>query len=179
MHPINQKHHQILEKWRHAMDLVGPGALEPHFEDAINSVQNIPFRSSWIDLGSGAGFPGFALAAQQEKAHISMVESRQKRCFFLKAVKREAGINNVQIINKRTEQITDTFDGVISRAYKPPLEYLKDAARLLKTDGIAVLMLGSNPTLTLPSAWTLLDSHRYCVSDHTRVIWILQYRRQS
>ena len=179
MHPINQKHHQILEKWRHAMDLVGPGPIESHFEDAINSVRELPFCPSWIDLGSGAGFPGFALAAQQATARISMVESRQKRCFLLKTVKREAYVNNVQIINKRTEQITETFDGVISRAYKPPLEYLKDAARLLKPDGIAVLMLGSNPTLTLPSDWRLLASHRYSVSDHTRVIWILQYLRQS
>ena len=39
MHPINAKHLKVLEKWRHAMDLVGPGPLEPHFEDAINSVQ--------------------------------------------------------------------------------------------------------------------------------------------
>lgn len=179
MHPINQKHYQLLEKWRHKMDLVGPGNIDVHFEDAINSVQKIPFRSSWADLGSGAGFPGIALAAQQEEAHIQMIESRQKRCSFLKTIIREANINNVQISNTRTENISRLFDGVISRAYKPPLEYLEDAARLLKPEGIAVLMLGSNPDITLPPNWTLMESHRYPVADHTRMLWILQYRRQS
>ena len=179
MHPINARHLKVLEKWRHAMDLVGPGPLEPHFEDAINSVRNLPKCATWVDLGSGAGFPGFALAAQQEEAHVSMVESRQKRCFFLKTVKREAQIQNVSILNQRTEQIKARFDGVISRAYKPPIEYLKDAARLLNPDGYAVLMLGSNPSFEPPNDWNLMDSHRYSVSDHTRVVWILQYRRHS
>ena len=179
MHPINEHHRRVLEKWRHAMDLVGPGPIEPHFEDSINAVQNLPNCANWIDLGSGAGFPGFALAAQQSQAHILMVESRQKRCSFLKTVKREAKIQNVRIVNQRTETITETFDGVISRAYKPPIEYLKDATRLLNPKGIVVLMLGSNPTFELSSDWALVDSHRYNVSDHTRLVWILQYRRHN
>lgn len=161
------------------MDLVGPGPLKPHFEDAINCAQLLPFCQTWADLGSGAGFPGFALAAQQPNSHVSMIESRQKRCTFLRSVVRKANLNNVQIIQDRTESVQNHFDGVISRAYKPPLAYLEDAERLLKPNGIAILMLGSTPDITLPSTWLLLEQQHYPVDDHTRCVWILQYLRQS
>ena len=32
-----ENHRQVLEKWRNAMDLVGPGPLDPHFEDAAQA----------------------------------------------------------------------------------------------------------------------------------------------
>ena len=105
MHPINKHHYDLLEKWRHAMDLVGPSDIDHHFEDAINSVQYLPECETWADLGSGAGFPGFALAAQQPNAFVSMIESRQKRCAFLRNVVRTAQIKNIEIIQSRTEKI--------------------------------------------------------------------------
>jgi 16S rRNA (guanine527-N7)-methyltransferase len=179
MHPINKHHYDLLEKWRHAMDLVGPSDIDHHFEDAINSVQYLPECETWADLGSGAGFPGFALAAQQPNAFVSMIESRQKRCAFLRNVVRTAQIKNIEIIQSRTEKIDTLFGGVISRAYKPPLSYLTDAARLLRPDGVAVLMAGSEARLTLPNEWLIKSKHEYPVGNHTRCIWILQFRRQS
>lgn len=179
MHPINQHHYDLLGKWRHAMDLVGPGAMETHFEDAINSVRLLPKRQTWADLGSGAGFPGFALAAQQPNAVVSMIESRQKRCAFLRNVVRTAKISNINVMQARTETIEGYFDGVISRAYKPPSEYLIDAARLLKPGGVAVLMLGSDAQPQITTDWFITSKHDYPVNDHTRCIWILQFRRQS
>ena len=40
-------HRALLEKWRKAMDLVGPGPAEPHFEDANAAVASISRAAAW------------------------------------------------------------------------------------------------------------------------------------
>ncbi len=140
MSPLEEHHHELLQRWRKAMDLVGPGPLEPHFEDARKAVAWLEARGDWADLGSGAGFPGVALAALHPPARVLLVECRHKRASFLDQV--AAGANNLSVDAGRTERLPDaSFDGVISRAYRPPDEFLADALRLLRPGGIAVLML--------------------------------------
>lgn len=137
-----ETHRQVLEKWRNAMDLVGPGPLEPHFEDAAQAVSWIPAEGHWVDLGSGAGFPGIALAARHPEIQVSLVESRQKRAVFLKQVLLRSGLPNAEVLHQRTEGLSlDHYQGVISRAYKPPQEALEEAKKLLQISGIAVLLL--------------------------------------
>ena len=58
---------------------------------------------------------------------------------------------------------------MISRAYKPPLRYLDDAARLLRPGGRAVLMLGDGVDVPLPAGWKQVDRVRYRVIDGWRV----------
>lgn len=134
---LEQRHLATLAKWRGAMDLVGPGPLEPHFEDAARAVAWLEEPTGvWADLGSGAGFPGVALAARHPQLTVHLVESRQKRATFLRQLK--AGT----VLCARSESLSDaSYDGVISRAYRPPPDFLADALRLLKPGGMAVLML--------------------------------------
>ena len=49
-------HLELLEKWRAAMNLIGPGPAEHHFMDARGAVASLGARGRWADLGSGAGF---------------------------------------------------------------------------------------------------------------------------
>ena len=66
------------------MDLIGPGSMEPHFTDAWGApVQNLPVEGEWV-FGSGAGFPGIALAAcyQVLRSHLSKADT--SRPFFFK-----------------------------------------------------------------------------------------------
>ena len=157
------------------MDLVGPGPLKPHFEDSIRAVSNLPFCKSWVDLGSGAGFPGIALAALCPDSQVTLVESRQKRAVFLRRVVSEAKIKNIRVYQGRTEDLSaESSSGVISRAYKPPLEYLKDAQRLLPADGHAVCLLGSEGDFETPVGWRLIEQHRYSVGSEFRKRMILQ-----
>ena len=87
----------------------------------------------WADLGSGAGFPGIALAAVHAHAQITLAESRLKRATFLKRVIHTARLENATVHHGRTEDLADgQWDGVISRAYKPPELFMDDACRLLK-----------------------------------------------
>ena len=163
-------HRRLLQKWRKAMDLIGPGPMEPHFQDAIGAVRDLDVQGRWADLGSGAGFPGIALAAFHPGATVLLVESRQKRAIFLRKVVAEARLDNATVVHGRTESLEDaSFDGVISRAYKPPRKFLVDAERLLRPDGIAVMMLGDRTDHDLPLGWKAVRSDRYPVDDGHRI----------
>lgn len=132
----------LLARWRGALDLVGPGPLEPHFEDAARAVGWLQPSGRWADLGSGAGFPGVALASRFPEIQVDLVESRAKRATFLAQVVADCCIKNATIMRQRVEELADgSYDGVISRAFKPPEAYLADALRLLRPGGVAVLLL--------------------------------------
>jgi 16S rRNA (guanine527-N7)-methyltransferase len=170
-------HQNLLEKWRKAMDLVGPGPLAPHFSDAKQAVSWIPAKGLWLDLGAGAGFPGIALAARHPDAQVQLVESRQKRALFLRQVIRESGLSNAEVLHLRVEDLPEgEASGVISRAYKPPMEALKDAKKLLQTSGIAVLLIAKQEAPEL-SGMALFHVERYSVDGKSRRA--VGYRKQG
>ena len=169
---IEETHRALLEKWRPAMNLVGPGDTAPHFEDAAGAVDGLEVQGRWVDLGSGAGFPGIALAARHPEASVCLVESREKRVAFLRAVVQAAAIGNVTIVHGRTENVPAGFDGVISRAYRPPDLYLGDAARLINPGGVAVLLSGASPPPF--DGWEVCSSHSYPVGAQSRVRTVLR-----
>ena len=158
------------------MDLVGPGDIEHHFEDSIGAVSPLSLTGSWIDLGSGAGFPGIALAVYHPHIQVTLVESRQKRALFLKRVLSEANLHNATLFHGRTEDIVHQFDGVISRAYKPPANFLQDADRLTPLTGRAVCLLGSNSSFEPTAPWVVTKDFLYPVANGKRKILLLEKR---
>ena len=153
------------------MNLVGPGPVDPHFHDAVGAVTGLDAVGRWADLGSGAGFPGIALAARCPSASVLLVESRAKRATFLAQVVREAQLDNATIFHGRVEELTPGFDGIISRAFRPPEAYLKDAERLLAPGGRAVLLSGDPPPNF--AGWVVEDMVEYAVGDGTRTRTLL------
>lgn len=164
---VERVHRALLERWRGVMDLVGPGPLDPHFQDAAAAVAGLHARGPWADLGSGAGFPGIALAAAWPEAEVSLVESRQKRSVFLETVVAEAGLTNARVLRVRAEDLHPGFDGIIARAFLPPDEYLALARRLLAPGGRVVLLAGDRD-VTPPPGWEGLEEARYPVGDGYR-----------
>lgn len=161
-------HRALLERWRNAMDLVGPGPLDPHFADAEGAVAGLDATGVWADLGSGAGFPGVALAAAWPDAQVWLVESRQKRAIFLERVVAEARLGNARVRRERAEDLPPgSLDGVIARAFMPPEDYLALARPLLRPGGHAVVLLGDRDW-SPPAGWTLREARRYPVPDGHR-----------
>ena len=176
MHRVNSVHATLLAQWRKAMDLVGPGPLEPHLADASGAVAGLPAAGRWVDLGSGAGFPGVALAGRYPHLRVELVESRQKRATFLEKVVRESQLDNAIVRCMRSEALdAGAYDGLISRAYKAPEAVLaEDGAHLLRPGGYAVLLLGDGPPPPAPAGWVLIEGLRYAVPDGHRRRLVLQ-----
>ncbi len=161
-------HRELLESWRKAMDLVGPGPVDEHFIDAEGAVRGLDASGPWLDLGSGAGFPGVTLAVRFPDAKVTLVERREKRAVFLLEVVARTGLRNLTVHQGDSASLPrGVWSGVISRAYKPPPAYLADAIDLLEPGGLAVLLTAGDAP-TPPPPLGLFHVERYTVDQKPR-----------
>lgn len=100
-----------------------------------------------VDLGTGAGLPGLVLAIASPGTAFVLVESNRKRCSFLLEAIRVLGIGNARLIESAVEDLPPAvlYPTVISRAFRPPAEFLAIARRLVEPRGRIVLLL-ADPT---------------------------------
>jgi len=149
------------------MNLIGPGPLEGHYEDAEKGLQGWEIEGRWADLGTGAGFPGIVLADRFPNVDVELVDSRRKRCVFLEEVASRAGASaaNITVRNVRVEALdSGVYDGVVARAFAPPDEVLIYARRLLKPGGQALLFwLKSQGVASLRDGMTMGPRRDYTV----------------
>lgn len=109
----------LLRQWQKRINLVSPGTMDDvwsrHVADSAQSFALFPKAKHWIDLGSGAGFPGLVIALLMDKGgRVDLIESNGKKCAFLNAVIRETGIRDsgveVQVHQGRIETVLPTLD---------------------------------------------------------------------
>ncbi len=114
-----------LHEWQNRMNLVSKNSLEDawqrHFQDSMQLFSLLPQQGVVYDFGSGAGFPGMVLAimASEKTPYLKfrLVESIKKKTLYLNEVKKITGISNVEVLNKRIEDIpAEAADVVTSRA---------------------------------------------------------------
>ena len=122
-----QAWHALLLKWNRKINLVSPTALDDFWRrHALDSWQiwpHVPKNSEkFIDLGSGAGFPGLAMAMgckAQGTGGVTLVESAGKKTSFLRTVIREL-ILPAKATSQRAEEITpERQDIITARAFAP------------------------------------------------------------
>ena len=78
----------LLAEENGCQNLVSTASLEAvwqrHFADSLQLLDHVPRGTHlWLDLGTGAGFPGLALAIARPEAAMTMVESRKRRVDWL------------------------------------------------------------------------------------------------
>ena len=116
-------------------NLVSAGSLEAvwqrHFADSLQLLDHVPRGTGvWLDLGSGAGFPGMALAMARSDMEITLVESRKRRVEWLERVRLEFGLKNCRIEGRRLESVESFPAAVITaRAFAPLGKLLNLSAR--------------------------------------------------
>ncbi|MEO0031392.1 MAG: rRNA ((527)-N(7))-methyltransferase RsmG [Pseudomonadota bacterium] len=112
---------------------------------------------SWIDLGTGAGFPGLAIAALQPWRRITLVDSRRLRTDWLARAAAELGLANVTVTLARVEDLPDQVHSVISaRAFAPLDKLLALSARFSTPDTLWLLPKGAkarHELEVLPAEW--------------------------
>ncbi len=146
------RYYQLVLKWNdrlHLTTITLPSDFaERHLLESAFALQNItPTIQQVWDIGSGAGIPGIPFAILRPDLSVNLIESNKKKAIFLKEVKFELGIRNLQIVNQRFEEIQEVgcdacitsraLDG-LSRLVPRVLKFGHDASQLLLfgTDGL-------------------------------------------
>lgn len=168
------EHRELLERWRLRMNLVGPGPVQPHYDDARLALAGLDARGRWVDLGTGAGFPGIVLAAMFPEAEVELVDSRQKRCVFLEEVLARAGATGVNVRCTRLETLTPaSYDGLTARALAEPPAVVEMARTLLRADGRLVLFLQADAALPPHEGFVVQTERPYTVDGKARrAVWL-------
>ena len=121
----------------------------------VDSAQLIPLaganKGPWLDLGTGAGFPGIVVAILEARPVI-LVESRRKRADFLKSAADALDLKNVILHGGRLELLSDRPASVISaRAFAPLPKLLEAAFRYSRNGTVWVLPKGRSAREELES----------------------------
>lgn len=97
-----------------------PAIWTRHIVDSAQLLDLAPATGTWLDLGSGAGFPGLIVAAIARR-RVTLAESRAKRVAFLQAAAATLGIEPlVALIAGRVETMTaESYDVISARAFAP------------------------------------------------------------
>jgi 16S rRNA (guanine527-N7)-methyltransferase len=115
-----------------------------HIADSAQLLRFAPSpEASWIDLGSGPGFPGLIVAALH-KGPVTLVEERRLRVEFLHRAADVLGVG-VEILGMKAERVpVRPFDVISARAFAPLEKLLALATGLSTRNSLWVLPKGRN-----------------------------------
>jgi 16S rRNA (guanine527-N7)-methyltransferase len=121
-----------------------PAIWQRHMADSAQLLDLVPRETGvWLDLGTGAGFPGLVIAAMRPERSVVLVESRKRRIEWLAAIVAELGLANCRVEGQRLELVPEFPASVISaRAFAPLDKTLHVARRFSTSDTLWLLPKG-------------------------------------
>ena len=150
----------LLSQWSRRINLVSRRdwsvLATKHLRQALTTVPivaSIP-RRLVVDLGSGAGLPAIPLKIALPDSHFMLVESRRKRAHFLREVVRSVGLDRIEVVNDRIENLSPIgADLVTARAVASPEKLLDLVQRHLSPHGWILSTLGKDAAHSEFLAW--------------------------
>lgn len=153
---------RMLTEENDRQNLVSAGSLAHVWQrHIVDSAQLLPFvprgTSPWLDLGTGAGFPGIVVAALRPDCAMTMVELRAKRIDWLGRLIAALDLPHARVIGSRLE-LVETFPvrAISARAFAPLPQLLALSARFSTKDTIWLLPKGRSAAQELAeiSGWS-------------------------
>ena len=152
----------LLRRWQGIKNLVGPSELTQiwtrHIADSAQLVHFASDAQTWVDIGSGAGFPGLVVAccrADDSAFHMTLVESNGRKAAFLREAARVLGLN-VSVVNERIEaagpHLPRQIDCISARALAPLPLLLDLAVPLMRNPCKALFLKGQDIDVELTEA---------------------------
>jgi 16S rRNA (guanine527-N7)-methyltransferase len=131
----------LLREWNAKIDLTAARSeaelRDLMLADAELLAKHVPHKARVVDVGSGAGAPGLALAIMRPDLVMTLVEPLAKRVAFLRTVVGTIGRADVTIVRDKAEPVAkrspNGWGVAISRATLAPAEWIPLALRLAPT----------------------------------------------
>jgi 16S rRNA (guanine527-N7)-methyltransferase len=152
----------LLREWQTKTNLVAPSTLPAlwtrHISDSLQLLTITPAAKTWVDLGSGGGFPGVVLAcalAEAPGALVHLVERNAKKAAFLREALRvtnSPGQIHLADIEDNVDRITGSVDCVTARAVAPLHQLIGFAEPLMRRGAKALFLKGQDVEAELTEA---------------------------
>jgi len=140
----------LLAEWQRVHNLVSGSAMgeiwSRHVADSLQLLEHAPEFRIWVDLGSGAGFPGLVVAiaaVENPERRFILVESNHKKAAFLRAAIRQTGAN-AEVAAERIEEHAPKMAGhadIVSARALAPLSRICGLAAPYMNPRSALLLL--------------------------------------
>lgn len=148
----------VLEQSR-GLGFLGPGPVQDHLDHAAIFLEAIgPNDHEVLDLGSGGGLPGLALAVWSPSLEMTLVDASTRRCEFLSEAITELGVDDrVAVVCGRAEELghdpafRGRFPLVVARSFGAPAVTAECAAGFLSGPGARIVV--SEPPSSDPARW--------------------------
>lgn len=133
------KHHNIFQR------ASAEEVLRKDVEESLQINPHISKQDTILDIGSGGGFPGVVIAISNPKTQTHLVESNQKKAYFLKQIKHDLLLDNLTVHNQRIETHNNLgeFSLITARAFATIEKILTLSENNLYQGGKYVLFKGT------------------------------------
>jgi 16S rRNA (guanine(527)-N(7))-methyltransferase RsmG len=146
---------ELLEDWNTRMNLTRitdpEGITVKHFLDSVLPLKyaRIPQAAAVVDVGAGAGFPGYPMKILRPDISITSIDSRAKRVEFLRYVSERICVNAVCLHSRaedagRNLSLRENFDAAVARAVSALPLLCEYCLPLVRVGGVFLAMKGPN-----------------------------------
>ena len=152
----------LLQTWQAKTNLVSPATLPTlwsrHVSDSLQLLALAPAAKSWIDFGSGGGFPGLVLACaltDRAGAVVHLVERNGKKAAFLREALRVTGaaaVIHLADIEDTVDRLDGPVDCITARAVAPLNQLIGFAEPWVKRGAKALFLKGQDVEVELTEA---------------------------
>lgn len=177
----------LVRRWNSAINLVSKASIhslwQRHIADSAQAFAALQTNTarSWVDLGSGGGFPGLVVAILakelQPELRVTLVESDLRKATFLRQAAQALSLS-VTVHGVRIESLAPQNADILSaRALAPLWDLLAHAERHLRKGGVAVFPKGARFAAELDDArklWAFDVDAQPSLSDSEAAILVIR-----
>ncbi|MCW2790346.1 MAG: rRNA ((527)-N(7))-methyltransferase RsmG [Aeromicrobium sp.] len=146
--PLAEEYAHILATDGVVKGLIGPREVpriwDRHVMNSAVIVPRVPSGSTVADIGSGAGLPGVVWAIARPDLRVTLVEPLLRRTIFLEETVAALGLDNVEVLRGRAEEIRSTYDVVTARAVAGLDKLGRWCMPLVRKGGVLLAMKGQS-----------------------------------
>lgn len=113
-----------------------------HIVDSLQLAPLAPDQGDWLDIGTGAGFPGLALAAALPERRFILVEPRRLRADFLRETAATLALPQVEVITGKVENFNQRVAVISARAVAEVAQVIASAAQCASNETLWLLPKG-------------------------------------